>query len=189
MDDRLHIQDLPLAGLKQIIRRAISDQRGSFQRLYCQQILEQHSILEPIAQINLTHTRKKGSIRGMHYQNPPYGETKVVSCLRGKVLDVAIDLRQGSPTFLKWHAEILSPDLNNSLLIPKGFAHGFQTLTEDCELLYFHTAAYHPQAEAGLSPFDPRLNLDWPLSVTELSDRDRNHPLLTDNFQGVSYEV
>lgn len=189
MDDRLCIQDLPLLGLKQITRQVLADTRGSLQRLYCQEILNRHGTLESIAQINLSHTRLKGSIRGMHYQKSPHAETKIVSCLRGKVWDVAVDLREDSPTFLKWHAEILSPELNNSLLIPKGFAHGFQTLSDDCELLYFHTTSFNPQAEAGLSPFEPRLNLPWPLDVTELSDRDRNHPLLTDTFRGLAHAM
>lgn len=189
MDERIIIQDLPLSGLKLIKRRVLADKRGSLQRLYCQQILQDHGTSESLAQINLTQTVRTGSIRGMHYQNPPYGETKVVSCLRGKVFDVAVDLRRDSPTFLHWHAEILAPELNNSLLIPKGFAHGFQALSDDCELLYFHTAFYNAQAEAGLSPFDVRLKIEWPLEVTELSDRDRNHPVLTDQFTGLANEM
>lgn len=189
MDDRLIIEDLPLPGLKRITRQVLSDPRGSLQRLYCQEVLSMQASLEPIAQINLSHTRLKGSIRGLHYQNPPFAETKIVSCLRGTVWDVAVDLREASPTFLKWHAEVLSPERNNSLLIPKGFAHGFQTLEDDCELLYFHSAAFNPQAEAGLSPFDPRLHLEWPLPATALSDRDRNHPLLTDHFRGLAHAV
>jgi dTDP-4-dehydrorhamnose 3,5-epimerase len=189
MDDRLSLQDLPLPGLKLIQRRVLADRRGSFQRLYCQQFLEKQGISEALAQINLTQTKAAGAIRGMHYQNFPFAEVKIVSCLRGRVFDVAVDLRQGSPTFLKWHAEILDPELNNALLIPKGFAHGFQALSDACELLYFHTASYHPQAEGGFSPFDPRVKLPWPLAVTELSDRDRNHPSLSENFTGLTYEM
>ena len=88
-------------------------------------------------------------MRGLHFQYPPHAETKLVSCLRGEVFDVAVDLRRDSPTFLRWHAEILSSDNHRTLLIPEGFAHGFQTLTEDCELLYLHTAAWQPGAEGG----------------------------------------
>ena len=109
--------------------------------------------------------------------------------VRGRVFDVVIDLRQESPTFLKWHGEILSPELNNSLLIPKGFAHGFQALANDCELLYFHTASYHQQSEGGVSPADPMIGISWPLVVTEISDRDMTHPLLTANFKGLTNEM
>lgn len=189
MEERIVIQDLPLSGLKLIKRRVLADQRGSLQRLYCQQALQQYIAEEKIEQINFTHTHKQGTLRGLHYQNPPFTEVKLVTCLRGKVFDVAVDLRKNSPTFLKWHAEILSPEQNNSLLIPKGFAHGFQTLSDDCELLYFHTVSYNQQAERGLSPFDSYLQIEWPLEVSEISDRDRHHPLLTANFMGLANEV
>ena len=96
-------------------------------------------------------TASRGTVRGMHFQHPPHAETKFVSCLRGEVFDVAVDLRNGSPTFLHWHAEILSADNHRTLVIPEGFAHGFQTLSDDCEMLYFHTAAYNPEAEGGLN--------------------------------------
>ena len=108
-----------------------------------------------------------------------------MSCLRGEIFDVAVDLRRGSPTFLKWHADILSAANHRSLLIPAGFAHGFQALTDDCELLYLHTAAYEPAAEGGLNPADPRLSVRWPLDVVAMSDRDRSHPLLTAAFDGL----
>jgi dTDP-4-dehydrorhamnose 3,5-epimerase len=104
-----------------------------------------------------------------------------VSCLRGEVFDVAVDLRDNSPTFLRWHAEVLSADNHKTLVIPKGFAHGFQTLTDDCEMLYFHTAAYQPGAEGGLNVLDPRLAIKWPLDVDVLSDRDRSHPMIARN--------
>jgi dTDP-4-dehydrorhamnose 3,5-epimerase len=121
----------------------------------------------------------------MHFQYPPYAETKIVSCLHGEVFDVAVDLRRGSPTFLHWHAEILSAENHRTLLIPEGFAHGFQALSEDCELLYFHTAAYQPSSEGGLNAQDPRLQIRWPQAVIELSSRDAAHPLLDEGFVGV----
>lgn len=184
MNEQLILQDLPLPGLKLIKRNRAGDKRGFLQRMYCQEILAKNGILEQIAQINLTLTHLAGAVRGMHFQYPPYAETKIVSCLRGQVFDVAVDLRQGSPTFLQWFGEVLSPELNNSLLIPKGFAHGFQALSNDCELLYFHTTAYHPQAEGGISPTDPKIGIAWPLAITEMSDRDVRHPKLTDSFTG-----
>lgn len=98
----------------------------------------------------------------MHFQRTPHAEMKLVSCVRGLVFDVAVDLRRGSPTFLRWHSELLSADNHKTLVIPEGFAHGFQTLTDDCEMLYLHTTAYAPDAEAGLNPQDARLAIAWP---------------------------
>jgi dTDP-4-dehydrorhamnose 3,5-epimerase len=108
-----------------------------------------------------------------------------VSCLRGEVFDIAVDLRHNSPTFLRWHAERLSPDNHKTVVIPEGFAHGFQTLTDDCELLYFHTVAYQPGAEGGLNAQDPRLAIQWPLPVVGLSLRDSAYPFLSNTFSGV----
>jgi dTDP-4-dehydrorhamnose 3,5-epimerase len=121
----------------------------------------------------------------MHFQHPPHAETKLVSCLRGEVFDVAVDLRHNSPTFLRWHAERLSADNHKTLVIPEGFAHGFQTLTDDCEMLYFHTAAYQPGAEGGLNAQDPRLAIEWPLPVVGLSPRDAVYQFLGEDFSGV----
>lgn len=187
--DRITFEDLPLPDLKLIKRNPVGDKRGFLQRMYCQEILSRAGLPESLVQINLTMTHAIGAIRGMHFQRAPYAETKIVSCLRGRVFDVAVDLRKDSPTFLQWHAEILSPELCNSFLLPKGFAHGFQTLTNDCELLYFHTAPYHQPSEGGLSPRDPLLNINWPLAISEISDRDNNHPFLTAEFKGLSNEV
>ena len=138
-----------------------------------------------MVQINHTFTRVKGAVRGMHFQLPPYTETKVVTCLRGKVFDVAIDLRQGSETFLQWHAEVLSADNKRSLFIPDGFAHGFQALDDNCELIYMHSAFYRPEAEAALNVNDQRLSIEWPLAITDISERDKNHPMMRDDFEGV----
>ena len=149
---------------------------------------ELRSFLPPgkgIVQINHTLTTGLGAVRGLHFQYPPHADTKIVSCLRGEVFDVAVDLRQGSQTFLQWHAEILSADNYKTMVISEGFAHGFQTLTEDCEMLYFHTAGYQPSAEGALNVRDPRLNIFWPLVVTDLSPRDAVHPLVTEEFAGV----
>ena len=128
---------------------------------------------------------RTGAVRGMHFQYPPYAETKIVSCLKGEIFDVAVDIRLDSPTFLRWHGEVLSAENRKSLLIPEGFAHGFQTLTDDCELLYLHTAPYTPEAEGALNAQDPRLDITWPCAITEMSDRDRSHPFVGDDFAGV----
>jgi dTDP-4-dehydrorhamnose 3,5-epimerase len=185
MNSCFDILDTPLQGLKLIQRNPIGDHRGYLERMFCGGELQPLIPGRCIVQINHTLTSKRGTVRGLHFQYPPDADTKIVSCLRGEVFDVAVDLRQGSPTFLHWHAEILSANNHRTLLIPEGFAHGFQTLIENCELLYFHTAAYQPGAEGGLNVEDPRLNIQWPEAVIELSSRDAGHPLVTEDFAGV----
>lgn len=174
-----------MQGLKLIQRTPMGDSRGYLERLFCME--ELHSLVpgKQIEQINHTLTAQRGTVRGLHFQYPPHAECKFVSCLSGEVFDVAVDLRKGSATFLNWHAEILSGDNHKTLLIPEGFAHGFQTLADNTELLYFHTAAYQPSAEGALSVHDPRLGVSWPEAVTELSARDAAHPHLTGSFVGV----
>jgi len=167
-------------------RKTIEDDRGFLSRFYCAEEFAQAGMKKPIAQINHTLTRKKGAVRGLHFQHAPHVEMKLVSCLKGEVWDVAVDLRRGSPTFLQWHAEVLSATNRKSLLILEGFAHGFQALTEDCELIYLHTSAYQPASEDALNIADPRLDIVWPLPVSEISDRDRKHKLIEQSFQGIT---
>lgn len=186
MSMRFDIQNTPLSGLRILQRKPIGDSRGYLERLFCAEELQTISPGKPIAQINLTLTASCGTVRGMHFQRPPHAETKFVSCLRGEVFDVAVDLRHNSPTFLRCHAELLSADNHKTLVIPEGFAHGFQALTNDCEMLYFHTAPYQPGVEEGLNVQDPRLAIQWPLPVVELSPRDAAHPLLSYDFTGVT---
>lgn len=183
---RFTTEPTPLTGLNLIQRHPIGDERGYLERLFCTQ--ELHAIIgqRRIMQINHTLTAKAGTVRGLHFQHPPHAEMKLVTCLRGEVFDVAVDLRQDSPTFLHWHAERLSADNHRTLAIPEGFAHGFQTLTEDCELLYLHTAAYQPDAEDGLNALDPRLAIDWPRPISERSARDQAHALITAAFTGLN---
>jgi len=138
-----------------------------------------------VAQINHSMTRRRGSVRGLHFQFPPSAEMKLVTCLRGGVWDVGVDLRRDSPTFLHWHAEELTPENGRALLIPEGFAHGFQTLTGDAELLYFHSVAYDSGREGGVNPTDPKLRITWPLEITEQSDRDCTRPMLDNDFEGI----
>ena len=176
----------PLKDLVVVQRKAIEDDRGFLSRFYCMNEFAAIGINKPIAQINHTITRKKGAVRGLHFQRSPHAETKLVSCLQGEIWDVAVDLRSDSPTFLQWHAEILSAANRKSLLIPEGYAHGFQTLTEDCELIYLHTAAYHPESEGALNATDPKLGIAWPLDITDMSARDRNHKLIEQSFQGIT---
>ena len=182
---RFAIYDTTISGLQLIERKPVRDERGFLQRLFCQESLESLLAGKMIRQINHTLTRQMGLVRGVHFQNPPHAEIKVISCLKGKVWDVAVDLRKGSPTFLKHHSVTLSEDVPQSYLIPEGFAHGFQALTPDCELIYFHTADYNAAAEAGLNASDPRLGISWPVAISERSKRDVEHPMLTDSFVGI----
>jgi dTDP-4-dehydrorhamnose 3,5-epimerase len=144
---RFDFSPTDLTGLIVVHRKATKDSRGFLSRFYCTDAFCEAGITEPIAQINHAFTRNKGAVRGMHFQYPPHAEVKLVSCLQGEIFDVAVDLRHNSRTFLHWHGEILSTKNRKSLLIPVGFAHGFQTLTDDCELIYLHTTAYHPESE------------------------------------------
>lgn len=186
MSSRFEILPSPVPGLVVLQRKPRGDERGFFERMFCTEELRDVLGERRICQINHSVTRHRGSVRGLHFQNPPHAELKVVSCLKGEVFDVAVDLRAGSPTFMRWHGETLSSDNHTSMFIPEGFAHGFQTLTDDCEMLYFHTAAYQPEAEGGLNVQDPRLAIQWPLPVAHLSPRDAAHPLLDDGFVGVA---
>ncbi len=182
---RFSIADTPLVGLKRVQRNRLQDERGFLSRLFCADELHAAGWYGPVAQINHTCTRQPGTVRGLHYQKPPHAEIKLVSCLRGRVWDVAVDLRVDSPTYLQWHAEELSAENGRALLIPQGYAHGFQVLEADSELLYCHSTAYAPQAEAGLHPLDARLGIAWPLPVQNLSPRDAGHPSITADFEGV----
>ena len=175
----------PLNGLMVVQRKTIADERGFFSRFFCAEEFKAAGVSKSIAQINHTVTRAKGAVRGLHFQYSPHAEVKVVSCLNGMVFDVAVDLRQGSPTFLRWHGEILSAENHRSMLIPEGFAHGFQALEGNCELLYLHTASYAPEAEGAFNVADPRLNISWPLPIAELSERDRAHPYIETDFSGI----
>jgi dTDP-4-dehydrorhamnose 3,5-epimerase len=181
-----HFKDTPLQGLKVIQRHPRKDSRGQFTRAFCSEELSAADWTTPVMQINHSITSEVGSVRGLHYQKPPKAEKKIVLCLRGRVWDVAVDLRASSETFLSWHAEELSAENNKAMLIPEGFAHGFQVLEKESELLYLHSEQYSPQQEGGLSPLDPRLSIPWPLPIAEMSDRDSGFPVLTDKYRGVS---
>jgi len=179
---------LPTAieGLSVLERLPVADWRGELERLYCRESLVPAFGQATVAQANRTLTRRKGTVRGLHFQRPPHAEDKLVACLRGEVFDVAVDLRLGSPTFLRWHGEVLTPANRRSLAIPRGFAHGFQALTDDCELLYLHTADFRPASEAGIDALDPTLGIGWPLPAADRSERDRSLPAVADGFEGVT---
>ena len=182
----LNLLPLSLDGLFCLQQKVHEDERGRFSRLFCEGGLAAFGQSLHVRQINHSRTAQRGTVRGLHFQYPPYAESKLVCCLRGAVWDVAVDIRQGSPTFLHWHAQRLEAGDGCSLLLPPGFAHGFQTLTADAELLYLHSADYAAECEGGLLATDPRLAIAWPLPLTQISPRDRNHPALTAEFSGVS---
>ena len=181
MSARFDIVSAPLAGVVTLKRKRMGDERGWLERLFCADELREAGWLWPVAQLNRTLTVKKGTVRGMHFQLPPHEEAKLVTCLAGEVFDVAVDMRPGSPTYLRWHGERLSNENATSLLIPPGFAHGFQTLTDNVEMFYVHSAPFSPGAEGGVRADDPALGIDWPLEIGERSERDLNHPLLDPN--------
>jgi dTDP-4-dehydrorhamnose 3,5-epimerase len=183
---RFDFSPTALSGLAVVERKPIADDRGFLERSWCAEEFHAAGWEMSIAQINHTLTRQCGTVRGMHFQHPPYAEIKLVTCFRGEIFDVAVDLRRNSPTFLKWHGEVLSATNHRSLLIPEGFAHGFQTLTDDCELLYLHSAPYCQGAEGALNAGDPRLGIAWPLAIAEMSDRDRGHPMLGTDCEGIA---
>jgi len=179
--------DLSLSGLKLIERQQLGDDRGFLARLFCSDELAIAGWTRPIAQVNHTCTAIRGTVRGLHFQRPPHCEMKLVSCLRGEIWDVAVDIRTGSDTFLKWHAERITADNRRAFLIPEGFAHGYQTLTDDVELLYCHSSAYSAESEAGLNVQDPKFAIPWPLQIAWLSTRDSNHAFVSEDFMGIAH--
>ncbi|MFC7702457.1 dTDP-4-dehydrorhamnose 3,5-epimerase family protein [Bradyrhizobium sp. GCM10028915] len=183
---RFKILDAPMAGLKIVERFKHADERGFLARLFCSEELQAAGWSKPIAQVNQTLTVRRGAVRGLHFQRAPHAEMKFINCIRGKVWDVAVDLRRDSLTFLKWFGIELSPDNNRALLIPEGFAHGFQALAAETELIYFHSCAYHPDSEGALHVEEPCVGVQWPLPIAELSPRDRGHPKLSESFQGIA---
>jgi len=175
-----------LSGLYSIELEPIVDRRGFFVRVFCK---DDFSLLKKnliFTQVNHSLTKEKGSIRGMHFQYPPYSETRVVRCISGTVFDVAVDLRKNSKTYLQFHGELLSAKNMKMLYIPEGFAHGFQTLTNSCEMLYFHTGFYNKKNEGGIRCDDPAIGIKWKLPVTNISARDRNLKLIDSTFKGFS---
>lgn len=188
MTERFVFTETPLRGLYRVTRNLISDNRGFFSRFFCAEAFKTIGLTRSIVQMNHTLTHKEGAVRGMHFQKPPYSETKIVACIAGKVWDVVVDIRKNSPTFLKWYAAQLSGENQISLFIPEGFAHGFQTLTKECQLLYLHSAPYEPGSEGALNVLDPMIAIDWPLEISEISMRDRHHPLLDFSYEGIVVE-
>jgi dTDP-4-dehydrorhamnose 3,5-epimerase len=152
------------------------DERGFFARTWCQHEFEEHGLVARIVQANMSYNRLKGTLRGMHFQHAPYAETKLVRAVRGAIYDVIIDLRPESPTFRRWIGVELSADNRRALYVPEGFAHGFQTLSDDADVMYQVSAFYTPGAEGGLRYNDPSFDIQWPLPVSVISDKDAAWP-------------
>lgn len=174
-----------LQGSYIISPKILEDNRGWFSRFFCKTEFIKIGHSKEWVQMNHSFTSKKGSIRGMHFQKPPFEEIKMVRCIAGAVYDVIVDIRENSSTFLQHFGLELSDANKKMIYIPTGFAHGFQTLTDDAELIYHHTEFYRPEAESALHFKDPILNIDWPLIPTEVSERDSNHKFLTQHFKGL----
>jgi dTDP-4-dehydrorhamnose 3,5-epimerase len=179
--------ELKGAFILQIERR--EDERGFFGRAFCQHEFEAHGLKPIIAQVNVGSNRKKGTVRGMHFQYPPTAETKLVRCTRGAILDVIVDLRPESPTYLR-HIEVeLNEDNQHAIYIPERFAHGYQVLRDNTDTIYQVGEFYTPGSEGGLRYDDPKLGLKWPLPVTAISDKDRVWPLLEESEEAVKQRM
>ncbi|MCE3226594.1 MAG: rfbC [Bacteroidetes bacterium] len=161
------------------------DNRGGFVRTFCKKEFETINHTKEFVQLNQSYNTKKGTIRGMHYQVRPFSEIKLVRCIRGSVYDVIIDIREGSPTFLQHISVELTAENKRMLYIPEGFAHGFQTLEDNTELVYHHTEYYYKDADAGLNYLDPAFNIKWPLPVSVISEKDQENKLITNTFKGI----
>jgi dTDP-4-dehydrorhamnose 3,5-epimerase len=181
----LAFEPTPIAGVQVVRRTRRADARGFLARLFSVDAFAQAGAPFAVAQVNHTCTRVVGAVRGLHYQRAPHADTKLVTCVRGAVFDVAVDLRRGSATFLRWFGLRLDAADDAALLIPAGCAHGFQVLDADAELIYLHTAAYTPLAEGAVHPQDPRVAVAWPQPIALLSERDASHPPLAADFEGL----
>ena len=166
----------PLAGVYTIELEKRGDDRGFFARVFCTREFEDVGLVQSFVQVNNSSSAQKGTLRGMHYQLAPRSETKLVRCIRGALLDVILDLREGSPTFGQSFSAELSAENRLMMYVPKGFAHGFLTLTDDAEAFYFVDEFYAPEAERIVRYDDPRFAIEWPFEPTEMSDKDRNAP-------------
>src|SRR5262249_51256434 len=185
----MKFHEVPLRGAYLIELSPKQDERGYFVRTFCAEAFRAHGLPATFVQVNHSLSARRGTIRGLHYQRLPAAEAKLFRCVRGAVQDVMVDLRRGSPTFLRWHSEVLT-DLNQRMVyVPPGFAHGFQALEDDAEVTYQVTAPYTPQLQGGLRYNDPRVNIAWLVPEVIVSPKDATTPLLSPDFSGVEVEV
>ncbi len=178
-------QSTSLQGAYTIDLEPFQDHRGLFARTFCAKEFEKIGHQKAFVQFNHSHTKQKGALRGLHYQNPPFAEIKLIRCIKGGVYDVIVDIRQNSPTFLQHFGVELTEENMKMIYVPEGFAHGFQTLEDGTQLVYHHTAYYIPSAEGGLKYDDPTLKIKWPLPITDLSKKDEKLPYVGSDFSGI----
>jgi len=181
----MKFKETKLAGSYVVDIVAAADERGWFARTFDKDEFKKIGFSAEWVQLNHSFTNKGGTLRGMHYQLPPFAEIKLLRCIAGAIFDVIIDLRKNSATFLQWFGTELSAENKKMIYIPEGFAHGFQTLTDNCELIYHHSQFYEPGFEGGIKYDDPMINIQWPTKVTNVSKRDEEHPYLAKNFEGI----
>ena len=189
MFKKFDIKKTKIKDLFVLTRNIFEDNRGYLDRMFCFDELNVFIKNKAPNQINYTKTNKMNTVRGLHFQYPPFSEIKIISCIKGSIFDVAVDLRKNSPTYLNWHSEVLSEKNYKSLLVPEGFAHGYQTLSDNCELFYIHSSAYNQDYEGGINPFDNILNINWPNAASFISERDKNHKYISDGFLGLNIEL
>ena len=156
------------------------DSRGFFSRFYCKEEFKNHGLDSTLVEINTSQTIQKGTVRGMHFQYPPKAQTRVVRCLRGAIWDVIVDLRQDSLSYGQWFGSELNAENRSMMYVPKGFAHGFQTLSNEVEMLYLHSEFFSPTHEGSLIYDDPIVGIHWPLPISEISNRDATNPFLNE---------
>jgi dTDP-4-dehydrorhamnose 3,5-epimerase len=171
----------PLGGVYLVDVEKIEDERGFFARSFCQNEFKALGLDSSIAQCNMSFNRKRGTLRGLHYQASPHEESKLVRCSSGAIWDVIADLRSNSPTFGKWFSVELSASNRRALYVPSGFAHGFQTLADNSEVLYQMSTLYNSDSGRGIKWNDPYLSISWPLDVSAISPRDQSFPILTES--------
>ena len=182
----LTLSKLTLRDALLIKSKPLGDHRGCFARLFCQKELGEILGNKTIVQSNYSFSKVKGTIRGLHYQTAPAAEIKFVRCIQGSFFDVIVDLRYDSPTFLLWHGETLKAGDLKMVMVPEGFAHGLQTLEDDSAAMYLHTDYYTPEYEGGVRFNDPKINIKWPLSPAEVSEKDQNQQLIPNDYKGIS---
>lgn len=175
-----------LAGAFTIDVQPFQDGRGFFTRIFCEKEFAGHNLVKHFVQANHSGTHGKGVIRGMHFQHAPFSEVKLVKCVQGSIFDVIVDVRAGSPTFLQWFGAELSAENKRMMYVPAGFAHGFQSLSDYSEITYMVSAFYNKESERGVKYNDIKVNIEWPLPVSLVSDKDMNIPLIDAIFTGVS---
>ena len=182
----MKLKETRLAGAYIIEMEPIEDERGFFARSWCQKEFREYGLNSNLVQCNVSFNRKKGTVRGMHYQVPPHEEAKLVRCTMGAIYDVIIDIGPESPTFKQWMAVELTGENRRMLYIPEGMAHGFQTLEDKTEVFYQMSEFYYPELARGVRWDDTAFRIEWPLNPLAISPRDRSYKLFTSNIDGVS---